>query len=86
MTSTITIDLNDFDHIPEKSSYNRNYYRLKDSESSSVCASEIFVKSHDDGDNYFYLVAENGNHKFLFCDSYNPDTNVYSGDLFHWWS
>lgn len=89
MNTTITIDLNEFDHIPENSRYNCNYYRMKlehlrDRYTQCEIYQEVdeFANSCD-----FYHVDSQGTKHFLFsCHMNESLSEVYTGDLFDRWS
>lgn len=87
MNSVITIDLKEFDHIKDKSTYNNNYYRMKPEyllDKNQHC--EILERCYEDHNtSEFYAVDEKGNTTFLFCDYPTSDDDVYSGILFNRW-
>lgn len=90
MNSEITIDLNDFDHIAEKSRYNRNYYRIKADKITWCVNLEILIVTDEDNNTNRFYVVDGDKELFLFCDySYSDnktDHDVYTGTLFHWWT
>lgn len=55
----LTIKQNEFEHIPEESSYNNNYYRHKE---NGVI---LFEECHEDYDYQSFYFLENGQKIFL---------------------
>lgn len=89
MHNEIRVDLKQYDHIPDKSCYNHNYYMVKAEYSENVISEEILI----DCDEYentvrIYTVSKDGIETFLFCDCSYSDYNepdVYSGILYDDW-
>lgn len=81
--SKVIIDLNEFVHLEEQSSYNWNYYKHKEHDYT-------ILQTLDQGSNIlrFYKKTFDGiGSAFLFSCRYpNDDSKVYEGDLGFFWS
>ena len=63
----ITIDLKEFEHIKEKSSYNNNYYHMKPEFMRHDVPSEIKIETDEYANSSReYLIGHHYPH-FLFC-------------------
>lgn len=88
MHDELIINLNDYDHVPEKSVYNNNYYAAK--EGRVVFARDIYIHCEEyENTVRIYRVKEDGQHEFLICDycySDYKDDDIYSGIIGDWWT
>ena len=72
MKSKILIPANESVHIPEKSKYNRNYYKLN----GSNLGIEILEVCHEDDDFYEYFIADGIKEIFIGCSENSLDENT----------
>jgi len=72
MKSKILISASDIVSVTEESSYNRNYYRLKNSNVSAT----ILEVCHEDDNFYEYLIVDGNKEIFIGCSENSLDEGV----------